>query len=205
MNLRVEQKQRTRSRLVEAAAELFQTKGYAATTIEDLVDRVGATRATFYLHFRTKADLVSEVMAEIRQESRALTDQLEAVVASGQRAALRSWLDDAFDFWDELRPYAAAEEEAVALDEATRRRRSDGFMAGVEPIIRGLVARDGVGRKCAHVRAVLAYAQLQGVFHRWMSVGWDIDRLEALEVMTDMWMASIMDRSANAGPPTWML
>jgi hypothetical protein len=42
------------------------------------------------------------------------------------------------------------------------------------------------------VRAVLAYSQLQTVFHRWMRVGWDIDREESLEVMTDMWMQAFV-------------
>ena len=58
VSLRDAQKQLTRSRLIDAAADSFRVRGYAATTIEDVASGAGATRATFYLHFRTKADLI---------------------------------------------------------------------------------------------------------------------------------------------------
>jgi AcrR family transcriptional regulator len=181
----------TRRRLVDAAATSFRERGYAATTIEDVASGAGATRATFYLHFRTKADLITEVMAVVRHDAFELNRRLESVVRAGDRASLREWLDAAFDFWEIVRPYAIAEEEAASLDADTRRNRSVQFTAGVEAMVRGLVARDGSDEDEGRVRAVLAYAQLDSVFHRWMRMGWDIDRGTALEVMTDMWMTAL--------------
>jgi AcrR family transcriptional regulator len=197
VSLRDAQKQLTRSRLVEAAADSFRVRGYAATTIEDVASGAGATRATFYLHFRTKADLIDEVMAVVRRDAFELNERLDGVVRAGDRESVRAWLDAAFDFWDVVGPYAIAEEEAASLDADTRRTRSSQFTAGVAAIVRGLVARDGGNEDECRVRAVLAYAQLQSVFHRWMRVGWDIDRNDALEVMTDMWMTALGKRGAR--------
>jgi AcrR family transcriptional regulator len=190
VTLRDAQRELTRSRLIAAAAESFRTRGYAATTIEDIANGAGATRATFYLHFRTKADLVDEVMTVIRQASLELNARLDGVVRSGDRASMRTWLDAAFEFWELAGPLAVAEQEAASLDEGTRRTRSASFSAGVDAMVRGLVGRDGT-HEHSRVPAVLAYAQLEGLFNRWMRSGWDIDRSHALEVLTDMWMAAL--------------
>src|SRR5678816_2464768 len=55
---RDEQKRLTRRRLIEGALAAFEQKGYAATTIDDIVAEANASRATFYLHFKSKADVV---------------------------------------------------------------------------------------------------------------------------------------------------
>src|SRR3954453_1657742 len=97
-NLREAQKQMTRLRLVEAAAESFRTRGYAATTIDDVVTGAGATRPTFYLHFKTKADLIGELGRPARAEVAELNDRLRAAAASGRGDDIRAYLDAAFDF-----------------------------------------------------------------------------------------------------------
>ncbi len=51
MSLRAAQKQMTHELFLAKALELFGTKGYAATTIDDLATAAGSTRTTFYLHF----------------------------------------------------------------------------------------------------------------------------------------------------------
>jgi AcrR family transcriptional regulator len=195
MNLRAAQKELTRTRLVEAAAESFRVRGYAATTIDDVVTGAGTTRATFYLHFRTKADLVQALMADVHRDTRDVNQRLQVAVAAGDRPSLRAWIDAAFDFWEVVRPFAQAEAEAATVDDGARRRRSASFDGGVDAIVRGLTARLGPDDRRHRVRGVLAYAQLDSAFHRWMQVGWDIDRAEALEVMTEMWWAVLADPS----------
>jgi AcrR family transcriptional regulator len=192
VNLRDAQKQLTRSRLVDAAAESFRVRGYAATTIDDVATGAGATRATFYLHFRTKSDLVRELMASIHRDTRAVNERLYEAVASGEHDRLRAWIDAAFDFWEVVRAFAQAEVEAAAVDDATRQRRAGSFEDGVDAIVRGLAERRGPDPS-HRVRGVLCYAQLDSAFHRWMQVGWDIDRAEALEVMTAMWWSVLGD------------
>ncbi|MGV2984214.1 TetR/AcrR family transcriptional regulator [Microbacterium sp. AGC85] len=60
-SLRETQKAHTRAILIESATALFREKGYETTSVEDIVRQAGASRATFYLHFRHKSDLVAAI------------------------------------------------------------------------------------------------------------------------------------------------
>jgi AcrR family transcriptional regulator len=51
-------KLRTQKKLIDAAIELILEKGYQAVTIQDITDRADLGRATFYLHFKDKDELV---------------------------------------------------------------------------------------------------------------------------------------------------
>lgn len=47
-----------RDRLVAAAFELFEQRGYAATTVDEIAALAGTGRSTFFRHFRGKEDVV---------------------------------------------------------------------------------------------------------------------------------------------------
>ena len=49
---------RTREKIYDAAISLFEEKGYQNTTIEDITERAGTAKGTFYVHFSSKKDLV---------------------------------------------------------------------------------------------------------------------------------------------------
>jgi AcrR family transcriptional regulator len=52
----------TRELLVELAAEVFATEGYAAASVRDLGRRLGVTSGALYGNFRGKADLLAEAV-----------------------------------------------------------------------------------------------------------------------------------------------
>lgn len=52
-----------REALLRAAQEVFLEKGYAATSIEDVVERTGGSKATIYAYFGNKEGLFSEMLA----------------------------------------------------------------------------------------------------------------------------------------------
>jgi AcrR family transcriptional regulator len=47
----------TRERLRAAALELFDERGFAATTVPDIVERAGLTKRTFFRHFSDKREV----------------------------------------------------------------------------------------------------------------------------------------------------
>ncbi len=49
---------RTREQLQQAALELLAEKGYDAIGIQDITDRAHVGRTTFYLHFKSKEELI---------------------------------------------------------------------------------------------------------------------------------------------------
>jgi len=59
---------RTRKLLREALMELILEKGYDAITVQDVTDRANLGRATLYLHYRDKEDLLYHSLEEIIDE-----------------------------------------------------------------------------------------------------------------------------------------
>jgi len=47
-----------RERLAEAAFALFDERGYEATTVDDITERAGFGRTTFFRHYRSKDDVI---------------------------------------------------------------------------------------------------------------------------------------------------
>ena len=60
--LREQQRAYTRRRLMEAAQQVFAAKGYPDTRVDDIARQAGASRATFYLHFKTKNEIFIELI-----------------------------------------------------------------------------------------------------------------------------------------------
>lgn len=63
--LRERKRIRTRRTLADAALRLFTEKGFAATTVEELVDAAEVSRSTFFRAFPTKEDVAIEAETEL--------------------------------------------------------------------------------------------------------------------------------------------
>ena len=59
--------QRTRRRLLGFAMQLFAEQGYQPTTVAEIAAAAGVSRATFFLHFPTKAALLGELSREVAE------------------------------------------------------------------------------------------------------------------------------------------
>lgn len=53
---------RTRAEILDHAGRLFRLRGYAGTSIDDVMLAAGLTRGAFYAHFDSKDDLFSETV-----------------------------------------------------------------------------------------------------------------------------------------------
>jgi AcrR family transcriptional regulator len=98
--LRERQAEATRDLLVSIARERFTTQGYAATSIEDIVQRAGVAKGALYHHFSGKDALFRAVYEAV------LADVVSAVMAAalaeqdpwaGVRAGLSAFLDACLD------------------------------------------------------------------------------------------------------------
>jgi AcrR family transcriptional regulator len=52
----------TRSRIQEVALELFGEHGYEATSLREIAEHLGVTKAALYYHFKTKDDIIASVV-----------------------------------------------------------------------------------------------------------------------------------------------
>src|SRR2546429_4302669 len=53
-----------RSRIQDVALELFTEHGYEATSLREIAERLGVTKAALYYHFKTKDDIVASFMED---------------------------------------------------------------------------------------------------------------------------------------------
>ena len=65
---RERKKQETRQRIVDGAVALFATRGYDATTMDDIAESADVSRATVFNFFPRKADLVLAWFTDRRAE-----------------------------------------------------------------------------------------------------------------------------------------
>jgi AcrR family transcriptional regulator len=71
--LRERKKARTRAAIRDHAMRLFEEQGYAATTVDQIVEAADVSQSTFFRYFPTKEDLV-------------LTDDFDPLIVAAMRA-----------------------------------------------------------------------------------------------------------------------
>jgi AcrR family transcriptional regulator len=188
-SLRAAQKAFTRQRLVEAAATVFETKGYVSTTIDDIVGAAGATRATFYLHFSAKAEVASELLAIARQGSAELWLKLTPTVRDGRPREFREWLSLALTYWDEQGPGIRAVRQASVIEPQVQVQVQGDRESAVQAIVSGLEQRERFTPQERQLRGLAAWSLLFHLFDHWIEAGWDFDRDSVLDALTDGWVA----------------
>ncbi|MGW3426094.1 ScbR family autoregulator-binding transcription factor [Streptomyces phaeochromogenes] len=60
--LRQERAVQTRMQILDAAAQIFDERGYGGTSVKDVADRVGMTKGAVYFHYPTKEALTVAVV-----------------------------------------------------------------------------------------------------------------------------------------------
>jgi len=87
---------------MDAVSELFWTGSYGSTTIDQICERAGVKKGSFYYFFNSKSELASAALDATWQERRAELDQLfSPVVPPLER--LRKYADIAYEFQREIK------------------------------------------------------------------------------------------------------
>lgn len=177
----------TREHITGAALEAFAERGYVAVTIDDIVRRAGIGRATFYLHFDSKA----AVLRELRDARMTVWSQQDAPQAgTSGRPSIRAFFEKVVDF------HTAAPELYLALHQA---RAADpefaaAHRATMEANVGEWVRTDAMpGATEAQLRLAIAmmYTMVDSFMHLWLADGWPLDREGAIDAMTDALYATM--------------
>lgn len=87
-------RQRERA-LVTAAGQLFATKGYERTTVDDVIGVVGISKPTFYSHFSSKEALAIKVIVSGLEAALSQVEAFAAAMPPGEAArAMIEWAID---------------------------------------------------------------------------------------------------------------
>ena len=65
----VKEREVRKKELIEAAGQLFFTKGYETTSVADIIDAVGVAKGTFYHYFKSKEELLNELATDRIKEN----------------------------------------------------------------------------------------------------------------------------------------
>ncbi|MGH2865760.1 MAG: TetR/AcrR family transcriptional regulator [Solirubrobacteraceae bacterium] len=88
----------TRERILDIALALFTERGYDKTSLRDIAERLGTTKAALYYHFERKQDILLELHLRLHALGRETLERLEALEDGQQRAdAWSALLDDFID------------------------------------------------------------------------------------------------------------
>jgi AcrR family transcriptional regulator len=203
--LRTAQKQMARRLLLDTALELFEVKGYAATTVDDIAAAAGTTRVTFYAYFPSRSDLMRALIGEANAildriatpEHGSTESALVAAAREGSRDAIEAFLHDRAEHWDQIRPYTRAAFEAATVDPELRHLVDEWVNEIATDIEAGLTEAGRFDPATRQLRGRLAFVQLDYVARQWSQGRSRAELDQMLDVLIDSWMNLLSDRGAR--------
>jgi AcrR family transcriptional regulator len=186
---REQQKADTRDALIRAAAEVFAAKGYSGATIPDVAAAAGASRATVYLHFATKADLGRAVIEDLK--ARAADWAADLPTGARRRAdvevLVRAWIAFYRDNLDGFRVWHEFSVVEPALEPPVRAAGS----AIVERLLGHAVPEATVR---AEVTVAMTFLTFDRLLFGWLVQGWPVDEDAVVAEVTDAWHGWFLPR-----------
>ncbi len=194
--LRQRKKQRTREALIRAALELFTTRGYEETTVDDITEAVEVSQRTFFRYFANKEEaahaVVEMAVAHFVDAVRARPPH-EAPLEAMRQAVLEGWdslnevIESVVPVELYLQMYRVIESTPVLL--AAHLRRS---MEVEETLARVIAEREGLD-VAGDPRPRLAVAVFSGVMRvteRQWSAAADFS-LDAMRTLTVSYLEQV--------------
>jgi AcrR family transcriptional regulator len=136
----------TRTRILDAARALFAERGYAGTSVRDLAEALGITKAALYYHFPGKADILLALVVPVLDE----LDVIAAHAGRGREASIREYVGMLADRAPGL----------IGLMSDPSAKRDIGERLGAEQRFRGLERALAGGGDVLAVRCALGAAHL---------------------------------------------
>jgi AcrR family transcriptional regulator len=138
---------------MDATRELLDEGTFHETTVEQVGERAGVSRATVYQHFPSRLDLV-DAMCDTFGQNPALLKLRDSVELDDLEAAMRETIADAVRFWSsedsvlqQLYGVSAVDPAAQALVERQWRDRRGEMQKLARRLDEGRALRSGVDRR----------------------------------------------------------
>ena len=111
------QGRKTVTRLLEAALEVFDKRGYHAARVDDICEAAGTSHGTFYLYFASKEDLFGVLVDQVTEATMELSAALPPISAGAAGlAVLRRFLADFYAIYLHYHPVIRAWMETDVRD-----------------------------------------------------------------------------------------
>ena len=83
----------TRAQILDAARELFVEQGYDKTSLREVADSVGVTKAALYYHFRSKEDLFVALLEPLNEVGLDFVEELTGDDAERWAQGIEAFID----------------------------------------------------------------------------------------------------------------
>lgn len=83
----------TRDQILAAARRLYVEQGYDKTSLREVADEVGVTKAALYYHFRSKEDLLLALLEPLNEVGLDFVDKLKGDDAERWAEGIESFID----------------------------------------------------------------------------------------------------------------
>ncbi len=157
-----------RGRLENAALELFQERGYANTTVQEIAERAGLTERTFFRYFSDKREVLFSGSQDLE---RAIVDVIErGPEAATPLEVVAAAFEAAGSFIQEHRSlsYARARHTLITAHAELQERELIKLASLAQAVTRALRAR-AVAEPAASLAAELGVAAFKVGFQRWVT------------------------------------
>jgi AcrR family transcriptional regulator len=181
-------------RLAQAALELFDERGYDATTVAEIAERAALTKRTFFRYFADKREVLFSGGGELE---RRITEAVAAAPAQASPLdAVAAGLEATAGMFEERREFAARRQRVIAAHPDLQERERN-KLAGLAVAMAESLRRRGVGDPAAILTAEAGVAAFRVAFQRWVDQDERRDLRELLRESFDELRAI----TAPASPP----
>jgi AcrR family transcriptional regulator len=128
----------TRERILDVALELFMDKGYDKTSLREIAERMGFTKAALYYHFASKSDMLIALHLRLHALLEDALDELGDGPTS--IAAWEEFLNEAIDKIEANRPLFAMHQRNQSAFEDLHHQGHEGKHQDIEDRLRTLLS-----------------------------------------------------------------
>ncbi len=183
-----DQGKKTMRRLLDAAMEAIDQRGYHGTRVQDVVDIANTSHGTFYLYFANKEDLVRALTTEATSEASNLTravTEAGSALDIGSWDHLRSWVADYSALWQGYAPLFRSWTDLAAIDQGVGDQIRRMVLAHSDAMAVRIKATPSAGGLDPEVAGMAIVAMLDRFHFMREFVGEPVDD-DALDTLTTM-------------------
>jgi len=177
-----------RTRLAEAALELYGQRGFQAVTVAEIAERAGLTERTFFRHFADKREVLFSGAVGLQDQTAAALDS--APVSLSAIDAVGEALEAAAALLGQRRDYARRRQAIITANAELQERERIKLASLARALADGL-RRRGVAASTAILAGEAGIAVFRVAFERWIDESehrelWEVirDSLNELKAMT---------------------
>ena len=184
-----------REELVKTAAEVFQEKGYEASTLNDVAERMGTDRASLYYYVGSKQELFQEVVqdvleANLKDARRIKKEELKP--AEKLARLVRTMMVSYEENYPFTYVYIQEDMSRVASQDSEWAQTMTSRTRSFEKIVKGFI-EEGVAKKefRSDISPEVAANGLYGMLnwtHRWFRPGRGLDANQVAESFASLFL-----------------